>query len=223
MYSKVLCSTVRGINGVLTYVEADSSNGLPNFLMVGNLASSVKEAADRVRTALKNSNVEIPAKKVTINIAPADIRKDGTAFDLPIAVAILKSLKIINNKLIDEYGFIGELNLSGDIVGVRGILSMVSGLKENGVKGVVVPKANEQEALVVDGIDVVSVENITELIEILSSEELFLKKTRPIFKKVVDANDYQVDFADIEGQSLLKRAAEVAVAGFHNIRFSWDR
>ena len=113
MYSKVLCSTVRGINGVLTYVEADSSNGLPNFLMVGNLASSVKEAADRVRTALKNSNVEIPAKKVTINIAPADIRKDGTAFDLPIAVAILKSLKIINNKLIDEYGFIGELNLSG--------------------------------------------------------------------------------------------------------------
>lgn len=220
MYSKVLCSTVRGINGVLTYVEADSSNGLPNFLMVGNLASSVKEAADRVRTALKNSNVEIPAKKVTINIAPADIRKDGTAFDLPIAVAILKSLKIINNKLIDEYGFIGELNLSGEIVGVRGILSMVSGLKENGVKGVVVPKANEQEALVVDGIDVVSVENITELIEILSSEELFLKKTRPIFKKVVDANDYQVDFADIEGQSLLKRAAEVAVAGFHNIIIS---
>ena len=220
MYSKVLCSTVRGINGVLTYVEADSSNGLPNFLMVGNLASSVKEAADRVRTALKNSNVEIPAKKVTINIAPADIRKDGTAFDLPIAVAILKSLKIINNKLIDEYGFIGELNLSGEIVGVRGILSMVSGLKENGVKGVVVPKANEQEALVVDGIDVVSVENITELIEILSSEELFLKKTRPIFKKVVDVNDYQVDFADIEGQSLLKRAAEVAVAGFHNIIIS---
>ena len=102
MYSKVLCETLRCINGVLTYVEADSSNGLPNFLMVGNLASSVKEAGDRVKTALKNSNVEIPAKKVTINIAPADIRKDGTAFDLPIAVAILKSLASNGVLFLDE-------------------------------------------------------------------------------------------------------------------------
>ena len=108
MYSKVLCETLRGINGVLTYVEADSSNGLPSFLMVGNLASSVKEAGDRVRTALKNSNVDIPAKKVTINIAPADIRKDGTSFDLPIAVAILKSLEMIPKSvlsIIDDYAF----------------------------------------------------------------------------------------------------------------------
>ena len=220
MYSKVLCASIRGINGILTYVEADSSNGLPNFLMVGNLASSVKEAGDRVRTALKNSNVDIPAKKVTINIAPADIRKDGTAFDLPIAVAILKSLSIINNSLIDEYAFIGELNLSGEIVGVRGILSMVSGLKENGVKGVVVPRENEQEALVVKGIDVISVENITELIKILSSKEEFIKTERPKFEEIAMNNNYQVDFSDINGQNFLKRACEVAVAGFHNIIIS---
>lgn len=223
MYSKVLCETLRGINGVLTYVEADSSNGLPNFLMVGNLASSVKEAGDRVRTALKNSNVEIPAKKVTINIAPADIRKDGTAFDLPIAVAILKSLEMIPadvSRIIDEYAFIGELNLSGDIVGVRGILSMVSGLKDQGIKGVVVPRVNEQEALVVDGIDIISVENITELLFILSSEEVFNNYERPHFKKIENENDYSVDFSDISGQAFLKRACEVAVAGFHNIIIS---
>ena len=152
MYSKVWCSTLCGINGVLTYVEADSSNGLPCFSMVGNLASAVKEAGDRVRTALKNSNIEIPAKRVTVNIAPADIRKEGSSFDLPIAVAILKSLGIIENDLVSDYAFIGELNLSGDIMGVHGVLSMVTFLKENGVKGVIVPKDNEQEALVVEDV-----------------------------------------------------------------------
>ena len=220
MYSKVICSCIKGINGVLTYVEADSSNGLPNFIMVGNLAGSVKEAGDRVRTALRNSNVDIPAKKVTINIAPADLRKDGTVFDLPIAVAIMKSLRIINNDFTDEYAFIGELNLSGEIVGVRGVLSMVSGLKENGIKGVIVPKENEQEALVVKGIDVISVENIVELINLLSSEENFNNYKRPYFEKIDEVNDYGFDFSDISGQELLKRACEVAVAGFHNIIIS---
>ena len=223
MYSKVLCETVRGINGVLTYVEADSSNGLPNFSMVGNLASSVKEAGDRVRTALKNSNIEIPAKKVTINIAPADMRKDGSAFDLPIAVAILKSLEMISppvRDLIDEYAFIGELNLSGEIVGVRGMLSMVSGLKEQGIKGVVVPRENEQEALVVNGIDIVSVGSLTELLYILESVERFKNFERPKFEKIEEVDNYDIDFSDISGQMFLKRACEVAVAGFHNIIIS---
>ena len=220
MYSKVLCSTIKGINGVLTYVEADSGNGLPNFIMVGNLASSVKEAGDRVKTALKNSNVKIPAKKVTINIAPADLRKDGTVFDLPIAVAILRSLSIVRSDIASDYAFIGELNLSGDIVGVRGILPMVSGLKNNGIKGVIVPKENEQEALVVKDIDIVSVENVKELIDILSNANSFMKKARPKFIEVVKTNNYSVDFSDINGQQFLKRACEIAVAGFHNLIIS---
>lgn len=217
MYSKVLCSTIKGINGILTYVEADSSNGLPNFIMVGNLAGSVKEAGDRVKTALKNSSVKIPAKKVTINIAPADLRKDGTVFDLPIAVAILKSLSVVKSDIATDYAFIGELNLSGDIVGVRGILPMVSGLKDNGIKGVVVPKDNEQEALVVKDIDIISAESVKELIEILSCEDNFNNKNRPKFLEVKNNTDYQVDFSDISGQQLLKRACEIAVSGFHNI------
>lgn len=223
MYSKVLCETIRGINGVLTYVEADSSNGLPNFSMVGNLASSVKEAGDRVRTALKNSDIKIPAKKVTINIAPADIRKDGTAFDLPVAVAILKSLEMISpevSQLIEEYAFIGELNLSGEIVGVRGMLSMVSGLKEQGINGVVVPRENVQEALVVDGIDIISVESITELLYLLESVDNFKNHQKPKCEKVDEIDNYPLDFSDVNGQTLLKRACEVAVAGFHNIIIS---
>ena len=219
MYAKVISCGIIGINGILTFVEADSSNGLPSFSMVGNLSSSVKEASDRVRTALKNSNIDIPAKKVTINISPADIRKDGTSYDLPIAVAILKSLEIIKNDYIENYAYLGELNLSGEIIGVRGILSMVSQLKEEGVKGVFVPKVNLEEALVVEGINVIPVSNIIETIDIINNNEF----ENRIERKNIDLTKYindQLDFKDINGQIALKRACEVAVAGFHNIIIS---
>ena len=220
MYAKILSEALQGINGIGTYVEADSSNGLPSFSMVGNLSSSVKEAADRCRTALKNSNIEIPAKKVTINIAPADIRKEGTSFDLPIAIAILKSLEIIKADFINDYAFIGELNLNGDIVGVRGILSMVSSLKNDKVKGVVLPYENVEEALVIEGIDIIPVKNLVELIDILKNEENFRNFKRPILIESEETEEYEYDFSDVAGQEFLKRACEVAVAGFHNIIIS---
>ena len=222
MYKKVFSATLRGINGLLTEVEADSSNGLPSFSMVGNLSSSVKEAGDRVRTALKNSEIDIPAKKVTINIVPADIRKDGTNFDLPIAVAILKSLEIIDSDFIDDYAFLGELNLNGDVVSVRGVLSMVTCLKENNIKGVFIPKSNEKEALIVEGIDIIPVSNLKELISIISDEETFKNFKRPSIDKSIfnKKNFYQIDFSDVNGQKYLKRAIEIAVAGFHNIIIS---
>ena len=220
MYAKILSEALQGINGISTYVEADSSNGLPSFSMVGNLSSSVKEAADRCRTALKNSNVLIPAKKVTINIAPADIRKEGTSFDLPIAVAILKSLEIVKAEYIDDYAFIGELNLNGDIIGVRGILSMVSSLKKDNVKGVVIPRENVDEALVIEGIDIVPVSNLLELIDILKDEEKFKNFERPTITMNDEDEEYEYDFSDVQGQEFLKRACEIAVAGFHNIIIS---
>ena len=222
MYKKVFSATLRGINGMLTEVEADSSNGLPSFSMVGNLSGSVKEAGDRVRTALKNSEIDIPAKKVTINIVPADIRKDGTNFDLPIAVAILKSLEIIDSDFIDDYAFLGELNLNGDIVSVRGVLSMVTCLKENNIKGVFIPKSNEKEALIVEGIDIIPISNLKELISIISDEKTFKNIKRPNIDKSIfnKKNSYQIDFSDVNGQKYLKRAIEVAVAGFHNIIIS---
>ncbi len=219
MYSKVISCGIMGINGILTYVEADSSNGLPNFSMVGNLSSSVKEASDRVRTALKNSNIEIPAKKVTINISPADIRKDGTNYDLPIAIAILKSLEIIKNNNIDDYAFLGEINLSGELIGIRGILSMVSELKKEGVKGVFVPKVNVEEALVVDGIDIIPVVNISEIIDLINNNN-FQNKVEKKKIDITKTNNYPYDFQEVNGQIALKRACEVAVAGFHNIIIS---
>ena len=220
MYSKVISCTLVGINGIKTIVEADSSNGLPHFSMVGNLSASVKEAGDRVRTALKNSQIDIPAKKVTINISPADIRKDGTGYDLPIAVAILKSLEIIDNPLVEDYAFIGELNLFGDVLSVRGILSMVSELKANGIKGVFVPVANEQEALVVDNIDIIPISSIVELLDILKDEESFKSARRAVQDNFVEQTVYPYDFSDVHGQIALKRAIEIAVAGFHNILMS---
>lgn len=220
MYAKVISCNVMGIRGIKTYVEADSSNGFPGFVMVGNLASSVKEASDRVRTALKTCKIYLPSKKVTINIAPADIRKDGTGYDLPICIAILKSLNIINNNIIDDYAFIGELNLDGKLVGVSGILSMVTELKKEGMKGVFVPRDNDEEARLVEGIDVVSCDNLKEIILGLKD-----KNAINIKKKIIKHNENKeeiekLDFSDISGQNYLKRAVEVAVAGYHNILIS---
>ncbi|MCQ2609603.1 MAG: YifB family Mg chelatase-like AAA ATPase, partial [Lachnospiraceae bacterium] len=152
--------------------------------------------------------------------APADIRKEGTSYDLPICMAILKSLDVIKNDAIDEYAFIGELNLQGDVVGVNGILPMVSHLKSEGVKGVFVPKKNEQEALLVDNIDIISVSNIKEIIDALSDNNTINIK-RPTVKKIEEKPMKDImDFSDICGQHLLKRAVEVAVAGRHNIIIS---
>ena len=220
MYSKVISCGVLGISGVITYVEADSSNGIPSFNMVGNLSNSVREAGDRVRTAIKNSNIDIPAKKVTINISPADIKKEGSGYDLPIAVAILKSLELLNCDFVDNYAFIAELNLSGDIIGVRGILSMVSKLKEEGIKGVFVSNDNVDEAMVVEGLDIIPVKTINELIEILKNEDSFLSFKRPERSEYHKKEQYNIDFSDVNGQVILKRACEIAVAGFHNILMS---
>lgn len=222
MYSKVNSCSIVGMNGIPTFVEADCSSGIPGFVMIGNLSSNIKESINRVKSAFKNSGIELPYTRVTINIYPADLKKDGACYDLPIALSILKSLEIINDEVdFSEYGFIGEIGLNGELVAVKGVLSMASAFRDKKFKGIVLPKDNEQEALVIEGLDVIGLSSVTELIDLLSSKEKFdnFERPKPMTLKIENEN-YDVDFADVAGQAFLKRATEVAVAGNHNIIFS---
>lgn len=219
MYSKVHSIGIIGIEGVPILVEADVSDGLPGFSMVGYLSSQVKEAQDRVRTAIKNSGFRIPAKKITINLSPADIRKEGTAFDLPIAIAILSASGMIASSGLSDCVFSGELGLDGTVKPVRGALSIAFAAKKDGKTTCYLPRENRGEGSVANGIRIVGLNNLKELTDYLNggkkSPDLPTDHTVPGSA----GKSYDVDFSDIGGQPFLRRATEVAVAGMHNIMY----
>lgn len=218
MYSKVVSGSVHGVEGNLITVEADVSDGLPMFSMVGFLGSEVKEAQERVRTALRNSGFMLPPKRITVNLSPADIRKEGSAFDLPIAIAILISLKIIPENCIENTLIVGELSLNGEINKINGILPMVHYARKSGISKCIIPYSNRNEGKVVSGIEIIAVKNIGEVVGYLNS------KINPYVESVSMENIFQeqglketLDFCDVIGQYAVRRAVEVAVAGMHNI------
>ncbi len=314
MFSKVMSASIVAVDVIMVDVEVDISDGLPMFDMVGLLSSEVREAKERVRAAIKNSDVYIPAKRITINLSPANIRKESSHFDLPIAVGILSSLGVIETKELDNKAFIGELSLDGKIKSVRGVMPIVDEFKKKGVKKVFVPISNYNEAKIIEGIEVVPLDELKELIEYLQDKALIEnesdileiinkenniesiinhKNNNPIcenhkkhnekdhnkinynetnhnekdhneinhnekdhnekihieiissnketntvpkgnitttIKKELACNkdyvgqdscscheEYEIDFSDIYGQEGLKRAAEIAVAGMHNM------
>jgi len=210
---------IKGVEGVPILVEADVSDGLPGFSMVGYLSSEVREAQDRVRTALRNSGFRLPAKKVTINLSPADIRKEGTAFDLPIAVAILAASGMVKPTGLSSCVISGELGLDGEIKPVRGALSITSAAKKDGKLQCFLPRENVREGLVIEGIEVIGVDHLKDLTDQLNDPEKQNTGSCGNGEFMGRLETYNVDFSEIGGQLFLRRATEVAVAGMHNILY----
>lgn len=217
MYSQTNCMALLGMEGVLIHVECDSSNGLPEMFMVGYLGAEVREAKDRVRTAMKNTGFQMPPRRITVNLAPADIRKEGTSFDLAIAAAMLNSAELVDlNDRLAETVFLGELGLDGRLVPINGILTMVGAAKELGFRTCVVPAENAAEGALVEGIRVIGLESLEQL-PLLAEGHLAAAPCRVRELLQEEAAREQVDFSEVNGQKTMRRAAEIAAAGRHNL------
>ncbi len=215
MYSVITTAIHYGLNAVPVQVEADISEGLPCFEMVGFLSSEVREARERVRTALKNSGYPIPPKRVTINFTPANIRKSGTGCDLPVAAAVLSALGILEESFLSNYILVGEVSLNGAVLPVNGILSAAVLAQKGGYAGIVVPEKNAREAAIITGIRVIPVKDLSQFIDLCEAD--FPEECCFLPMQEVWETSYAVDFAEICGQRTLRRACEVAVSGMHNL------
>ena len=221
MYSKVYSAAIQGIAMEIVAVETDVSDGLPSFEMVGLLNSEVKEARERVRSAIKNTGYLLPPKRITVNLSPADIRKEGSSFDLPIAVSILTSLGLVNKKNggDDKILIAGELSLSGEILPMNGVLPMVLAAREKGISKFIVPKINAEEGAVVDDVEIYGMSSLRDVISFMNGSE-YEKEPYIDFYTMYDngeEKDGELDFSDISGQESVKRAAKIAVAGMHHM------
>lgn len=215
MFSSIKSITLSGIGGVVTSVEADVRNGLPSFNMVGFLSTQVRESGDRVRSAISNSGFRMEPKRILINFSPADIRKEGTTFDLAVAIAVLSSEMELTDERMEETVFIGELSLNGILRSVNGVLPMVCIAKEAGIKRIILPLENYKEASLVEGMEIVGCENLSEVIAVLNGSEVRSYKEEPLL--IGEKTEKGRDFSEIHGQENVKRALEISVSGMHNI------
>jgi magnesium chelatase family protein len=217
MLVKTYGSAVYGINATTITIEVNITSGV-NFFMVGLPDNAVKESQQRIDSALQVFGYRIPGKKIVINMAPADIRKEGSAYDLPLAIGILAASEQIRNHRLDEYILMGELSLDGSLQPIKGVLPIAIQAKEEGFKGIILPRQNAREAAVVEGFDAIGVDTIREVIDFVNGEKELTPVEVDIQEEFLSKiNNYEVDFADVKGQENVKRALEIAAAGGHNI------
>lgn len=215
MYARVKTCSLEGLEGFVVEVECDLGRGLPRFLMVGLPDAQIRESGERVHSAIKNIGMPYPQQKITVNLAPANRRKDGSQMDLAIAISVLSAQGLCDPELVEQYIFLGELQLNGEVSGIRGALPMVASLRELGYKKFIVPKENEKETAVIEDVSIYPASNLREVVDQLNGEGSITPAQAP--EPDVEDRLYSLDFSDIKGQSGLKRAMEVAAAGGHNL------